>query len=193
VNTWIADFPPACACAIARIRQMIEQTRILPAKIRSGFRLRLPCLCWFSEHGENGNVRYCGAARDAPLLVTAIVRHCQAAAPAVLRRRSLPPQPEPCSSSGHASASPTSALRRPGRAVRAVQADSCKQVSVPSASTVHSAVPPRFQPRAPSPKITGPCSVIATVSSSLMKPRTGCCNVVSTDTTMPASSGRFAS
>src|SRR4029077_7388116 len=40
------------------------------------------------------------------------------------------------------------------------------------------AVPPRFQPRPPSPKISKPVSVTATVSSSLMKPRVGCFSVV---------------
>jgi len=55
------------------------------------------------------------------------------------------------------------------------------------------AVPPRFHPRPPSPKISKPPSVTTTVSSSLMKPRRGCAKVVSTDTTMPDSSGRLAS
>ena len=41
--------------------------------------------------------------------------------------------------------------------------------------------------------ISKPVSVTATVSSSLMKPREGCFSVVSTEMTMPASSGRCAS
>src|SRR5579883_778912 len=55
------------------------------------------------------------------------------------------------------------------------------------------AVPPRFQPRPPSPKISWPVAVTAIVSSSLIKPRFGCFIVVSTEITMPASSGRSAS
>ena len=55
------------------------------------------------------------------------------------------------------------------------------------------AVPPRFQPRPPSPKISKPVSVTAMVSSSLMKPRVGCFSVVSTEMTEPVSSGRCAS
>ena len=55
------------------------------------------------------------------------------------------------------------------------------------------ALPPMFQPRPPSPKISWPVAVTATVSSSLMKPRRGCFIVVSIDTTMPDSNGRRAS
>src|SRR5581483_605179 len=55
------------------------------------------------------------------------------------------------------------------------------------------AVPPTFHPRPPSPKISWPVAVTATVSSSLMKPRFGCLMVVSTEITMPGSSGRSAS
>src|SRR5262249_10993252 len=53
--------------------------------------------------------------------------------------------------------------------------------------------PALVPPRPPSPKISNPLSVTTTVSSSLMNPRLGCCSVVSTDTTMPVSSGRWAS
>ena len=53
--------------------------------------------------------------------------------------------------------------------------------------------PPRFQPRARSPKASQPWSVTATVSSSLMKPRRGSAIVVSIEMTMPDSSGRSES
>lgn len=55
------------------------------------------------------------------------------------------------------------------------------------------AVPPRFQPRPWSPISSKPSSRMATVSSSLMKPRRGWSMVVSTEITMLASSGRAAS
>ncbi len=62
-----------------------------------------------------------------------------------------------------------------------------------SGTAQRTAAPPRFQPRPPSPKISWPVAVTAIVSSSMIKPRFGCFIVVSTETTMPASSGRSAS
>ena len=47
--------------------------------------------------------------------------------------------------------------------------------------------PPRFHPRPRSPNISQPSVVTTTVSSSLMKPRRGWSIVVSTESTMPAS------
>jgi len=53
--------------------------------------------------------------------------------------------------------------------------------------------PPRVQPLPRSPNISYPVAVTAKVSSSFRNPRVGCSIVVSTDRTMPSSSGRAAS
>ena len=78
-------------------------------------------------------------------------------------------------------------------AYRAAAGGIAEETALSGPAGYDAAVPPLFHPRPPSPKISKPLSVTTTVSSSLMKPRFGCCSVVSTDTTMPLSSGRWAS
>src|SRR5688572_32989940 len=70
------------------------------------------------------------------------------------------------------------AMPEPGATLRDVRATPAL-LRMRAARYCFAAVPPRFHPRPPSPKISKPVSVTAIVSSSLMKPREGCFSVVS--------------